>query len=81
MVVKKIVWQDIPGYRIILKSILFEMKEREVSTYPDALIDSTVSLLANEKLLNSFVSIVFKKTNAYDTLSVVATLELVNKWF
>ena len=57
------------------------MKEREVSTYPDALIDATKSLLANEKLLNSFVTIVLKKTNAYDTLSVVATLELVNKWF
>ena len=38
-------------------------------------------MLANEKLLSVFVTIVFKKTNAFDTTSVVSALELIVKWF
>jgi hypothetical protein len=38
-------WQDIPGYRIIVKSILIELKERNVVDYPDSLIDATLALV------------------------------------
>lgn len=43
------------------------MKERDVAYYPEALKDATCALLANEKLLNVLVYIVFQKTHAFDT--------------
>ncbi len=75
-----IFWQDIPGYRIIVKSILVEMKERNVGDYPDALIEATLSLIKNTQLLTVFVAIVFKKTNAYDSRTLCATMLLTQKW-
>jgi len=67
LVSKSINWKDVPGYRTVLKAILIELKERETHNYPEALIDATCALLANEKLLNIFVTIIFNKTCAYDT--------------
>lgn len=34
-------WQDIPGYRIIVKSVLLELKARDIVDYPDSLIEAT----------------------------------------
>lgn len=51
-----------PGYAKIVKAVLLEMKEREVSYYPEALKEATCALLANEKIVNCLVTIVFKKT-------------------
>ncbi len=42
------------------------MKERDVAYYPEALKEATCALLANQNLLNIFVTIVFKKTHAFD---------------
>jgi len=52
-------WNIVPGYRTILKAILLEMKERDIAYYPEALKEATSAMLANEKLLNIFVQIVF----------------------
>lgn len=59
-------WMTVPGYKKIVKSILLEMKERDVAFYPEALKDATCALLANEKLLNVFVMLTFQKTHAFD---------------
>ena len=59
-------WNNVPGYQDILKAMLLELKEREVALYPEALKDTTCAMLCNEKLLNVFVTIVFKKTHAFD---------------
>lgn len=40
-----IYWPDIPGYNIILKAFLLEMKELDIVEYPDSLIDATLNLL------------------------------------
>lgn len=66
LVRKNVSWINVPGYKKILKAILLEMKERDVAYYPEALKDATCSILANEKMLNIFVIIVFKKTPAFD---------------
>lgn len=42
------------------------MKERDIAFYPEALKEATCALLSNEKLVNVFVTIVFKKTPAFD---------------
>jgi hypothetical protein len=66
LVINNVNWTDVPGYLPILKSILLEMKEREITYYPEALKEATTSLIANEKILNIFVTIVLKKTHAFD---------------
>ena len=57
------------------------MKLRDVAHYPQALIDATVSLLNNAKILNVLVMIVFSKTCAFETQSVVSCLDMVSNWF
>ena len=39
---------------------------------------AAASLLANEKLLNPFVLILFRKTNSNDQINVVKTFDLVS---
>lgn len=74
-------WKDVPGYKTILKAILLEMKERDIAYYPEALKETTCAMLYNEKLLNIFVTIVLKKTHAFDTPAVSGSLELIASWF
>ena len=74
-------WKDVPGYKSILKAILLELKERDVALYPEALKETTCAMLCNEKNLNVFVTIVFKKTHAFDAVAVSSALELVASWF
>jgi hypothetical protein len=47
LVVDNINWMNVTGYRHILKSIIIEMKERDVAYYPEALKEATCALLAN----------------------------------
>ena len=80
LVSKNVSWKDVPGYKLILKAMLLELKERDVALYPEALKETTCAMLCNEKLLNVFTTIVFKKTHAYDALAVSGALELVAAW-
>ncbi|CDW81936.1 duf1765 domain containing protein [Stylonychia lemnae] len=81
LVSNNVSWKDVPGYRTILKSILLEMKERDIAYYPEALKETTCAMLYNEKLLNIFVTIVLKKTHAFDTPAVSSALDLIASWF
>lgn len=36
---KNIFWQDVPGYKVIVKAVLREMQKRQLLLYPDALVD------------------------------------------
>ena len=74
-------WQDIPGYRQIVKSILFELKQRPVTEYPDSLIDATIELIQNEELFTVIKQIIFSKTNVYDSASVCTTMSLLTRFF
>lgn len=65
----------------MLKAILLEMKERDIEHYPEALKETTCAMLCNEKNLNVFVTIVFKKTPVFNAPAVSAALELVASWF
>ena len=57
------------------------MKDREVNLYPEALKETSCALLYNEKILNIFVTIVFKKTPAFDSQLVNSALDIVASWF
>ena len=73
-------WQDIPGYRVIVRSILLEIKQRPVTDFPDSLIEATMSLVQNTELLTVLMTIVFAKTNVFDSASLCTTMGLVTKW-
>ena len=55
-------WQDLPGYNILIKSFLVELKLKDVRRYPEPLLNASCSLLKNEKLLNVFIPIIYNKT-------------------
>ena len=47
---RNVFWQDVPGYKIIVKAVLRETQKRPLLLYPDALVDATMALLSNEKV-------------------------------
>lgn len=47
---RNVFWQDVPGYKIIVKAVLREIQKRSLLLYPDALIDCSMALLSNEKV-------------------------------
>lgn len=55
-------WQDIKGYRILLKALFCEMKLKPISGFSDAMITASRKMLLNEKLLNTYVAIIYKRT-------------------
>ncbi len=79
--INQVFWQDIPGYKFIVRSILYELKTRPVNEFPDPLVEATMTLISNSELLSSFVTIIFSRTNAYDSVQLCNTLSLVTKWF
>ena len=62
----KFSWKDVPGYSLILKSFLLEMKQRNVFTYPDSLVEASLELLRNDKLITVFSPIIFNNFLEYD---------------
>jgi hypothetical protein len=73
-------WHAIPGYRVILHSFLLELKQRPVTSYPEALVEASLSLLSYKYLISVLIRLCFLKTNIYDYLSVVETIGLVDIW-
>lgn len=64
---KNIFWQDVPGYKVIVKAVLREMQKRPLLLYPDALLDASQALLSNEKvsfmLCSLFIDIICASEN------------------
>jgi hypothetical protein len=63
-------WLELPGYLIIIRAFLIEIKIRDIKTYPEALKQAAVSILHNEKLLNIIVVLIFKKTKYQKKLKI-----------
>ena len=73
-------WQDIPGYNTLMKDFLLELKSRDIKALPEALVETSISLLENEKLLNAFITIVYNKTKAHDSSNVFAVFDVIDSW-
>lgn len=56
------------------------MKNLKVERYPQSLIQTSINLLANEKLLNILVLIVFEKTNSNDCNGLMKGLDLISRY-
>ena len=74
-------WKKVPGYTTIIKSFLLELKNRNISSYPDAMIKASCTLLLNSSLINTFIAIIFKKANIFRFQSVQECLNVMNQWF
>lgn len=78
---KHIPWQEIPGYGVIIRSFIMEMKGRKLQEYPNTMTQCSLFLLNNPNLLSLFVRLIFAKTNVYDVEKVSVCLELLSSWF
>ena len=78
---RDIQWKYFPGYNKLIKCFLIELKKRSIMEYPSALKEASFSLLSNEKLLNSFVFIIYNKANIYQPLTVNKAIEYINELF
>lgn len=74
-------WEYLPCYNQLVGAILGEMRRRPILSYPDSLRDASTRLLANERLLNKLVHIVFEKTNLFDCATVIKCVELLDGYF
>lgn len=74
-------WYYIPGYDIIIKTFLLELKCRNILRYPQVLITASCALLSNAALITSMVKILFKKTNLSNFHIVRETFMILSKWF
>lgn len=75
------IWSNINGYKVLLKAFLIEMKERNITEYPEALVKCACKILYNPKMLNIMVVILFSKTNIYDVNTVQETFRVLNILF
>lgn len=78
---KHVMWRYFPGYSKILQSFLVEMKSRSAAEYSESMRKAAASLLSNEKLLNPFILILFKKTNSNDQVAVIKAFDLIHLFF
>lgn len=62
IVVNNIDWDNIPGYNIIVLNFMTQITNREVSKYPDIMLESSILMLENPKLLKLFFYPILEKT-------------------
>lgn len=77
---EQIPWQALPGYSILVRSFLIELKEREILRYPLSLRQASLGILLNEKLLNIMMSLIYSKTKIFDGRSVYLVFDIMNQW-
>ena len=74
-------WEDIPGFDIIIFSLLHEVKIREVSKYPTLLVDALLCFINNATIINIFVMTITRKTNIHDTNAVYKLFDIIDALF
>lgn len=62
LVVKDFFWENIHGYEILVNSFVEQLGIRDVSNYPDVLIEASKALLANPNVLDVMVKTLISKT-------------------
>lgn len=63
-----------------MRAFLFEMKNIKVDRYPPTLIQTSINLLANERLLSVLIVLVFEKTNYHNCNAVMKGLDYVGRY-
>jgi hypothetical protein len=55
-------WENIPGYNIIMRAFLLELKYREVKYFADKLKEASQKIIYNPSHLQVLLSIIYRKT-------------------
>jgi hypothetical protein len=77
---RNVPWGEIPGYGVVVRAFLWEMKSRNLHDYPAVLTVCSCSLLNNPALFSPFIHTLFPKTNLHSADSLSEGLELLNSW-
>lgn len=78
---KNLKWKHFPGYNRILHAFLVEMKNTDLVDFTDRFDKALTSLLHNEKLLNTFVVILYKKADTNESSSILKMLNYLELFF
>ena len=62
LVVNNIEWDSIPGYSLLINCFMEQMIKRDSLKYPEIMIDSSISLLNNIKIIDKLVYNLLSKT-------------------
>ena len=77
----KLHWKNIPGFDSIIFSIQYEILNKEVKNYSKSLINLIPIFIENMDIVNNFILLIIKKTNAYDTHAVFNFVNILDLIF
>ena len=77
----KLHWKNIPGFDLIIYCIENELKTLEVKNYPNSLMNLIPIFIENVDIVNNFILLIIKKTNAYDTNAVFNFVNILDLIF
>ena len=77
----KLHWENIPGFNSIIFAIQYVLIEREVKVYSKSLMNLIPVFIENMDIINNFVLLIIKKTNAYDTNAVFNFINILDLIF
>lgn len=70
-----------PGITVIKNSIIAELENKPVYSYPQSLIDILSVFIYNANDMNRFYKVIISKTNAYDSISVFTAIKILDSFF
>jgi hypothetical protein len=70
-------WEFFPNYGMLLSSFLGEMNNSKISDFSLSFKNCSSKLILNEKLLNTFVMLLFPKTYLYEASCVLKCLSFL----
>jgi hypothetical protein len=74
-------WLEMPGFKIIINSIIYELSIKEVHAYPKPLTDILVIFINDYGIMNKFYKIIVGRTNVYDSQSVFRAIKILDSFF
>ena len=77
----KIHWLNIPGFDSIIYAIEYELSNKKVNQYPNSLMTLIPVFIENIDIINKFISIIIKRTNAYDTKAIFNLVNILHLIF
>ena len=77
----KLHWENIPGFNSIIFAIQYVLIEREVKVYSKSLMNLIPVFIENMDIINNFILLIIKKTNAYETNAVFNFINILDLIF
>ena len=75
---KSVPWHELPGYHVLVKSLLLAMKSQVSSS--EGLQQAVLAFLGNTRIVSIFVLVLFHKTNVHQADAVSRAMEWLCSW-